>query len=143
MSRPIKFRAWDQKTEQMIGVLKLDFLFESETGIRAEGYCDCNGGIIQNHESHKHEIFPDHLQLMQFTGLHDKNGKEIYEGDISKFTFINEFGSAETRNAVMEFNQAEAQFSFRFEADYDFTLVSPPEIIGNIYETPELLAKQN
>lgn len=81
----VEFRAWDKKTEQMIGVLKLDFLFESEVGIRAEGYCDCNGSLVQNHESHKHEIFPEDLSLMQFTGVLDKNGEKIFEGDIVRY----------------------------------------------------------
>jgi len=64
--------------------------------------------------------------LLQFTGLHDKNGKEIYEGDIVEFE--SEYGKAKSEVAYPE--------DWLFFSE-DKTL----KIIGNIYENPELLNK--
>ena len=53
MQREIKFRAWNKA-----------------------------GKIMLNWDTIKYQLNNQHFELMQFTGLHDKNGKEIYEGDI-------------------------------------------------------------
>jgi uncharacterized phage protein (TIGR01671 family) len=74
--------------------------------------------------------------LMQFTGLHDKNGKEIYEGDILK----KHYGSSVPIFAVAWHKEG---MMFIQNDGYDKPLfeISPEyiEIIGNIYENPELL----
>ena len=80
--------------------------------------------------------------LMQYTGLKDKNGKEIYEGDIVKIVDT----EYQTRHiAIIEF--LEASFILRMiKGEYagealmaDSWLDEEKEVIGNIYETPELL----
>lgn len=144
MTRQIKFRAWDKEVEQMIGVLKLDFLFESTEGICAEGYCDCNGGLTQNHENHKHNIFPENLELMQFTGLLDKNGKEIYESDIVQIPddyeeyswMAGEVREIYYRDGCFRFKPKREGFDRGHHIDEDNTM----EIIGNIYSNPKLLS---
>jgi uncharacterized phage protein (TIGR01671 family) len=68
------------------------------------------------------------LQIMQFTGLKDKNGKEIYEGDI---VMLN--GSKVPK--VMEFRKG----SFCLDYIYFGTEAYRMEVIGNIYENPELI----
>jgi hypothetical protein len=133
--REIKFRAWDKTTEQMIGILKLTFLFESEKGILAEGYCDCAGGLTQDHENHKHEVFPEHLQLMQFTGIKVAFGIDVYEGDIL------EDGDGDYRGQVV---WPDNEASFCLDDGQEFMVglgdVSNKwQVIGNIYENPELL----
>lgn len=77
---------------------------------------------------------------MQFTGLLDKHGKEIYEGDILK----QNLGRREIIG-VMFFNEQQAQFGFNAEIESEkkipenIVIKSKPEIIGNIYENPDLI----
>ncbi len=77
-------------------------------------------------------------KILQYTGLKDKNGKEIYEGDILKNE--NDFGIHYT-----DVVYSEGMFHSRYEGD-----LSPMplnvyndyhEVVGNIYENPELLEK--
>lgn len=104
-------------------------------------------------------------KVMQYTGLHDKNGKEIYEGDIVKFddevwsssytSCGTEYDSCEVVNyGVVGFDEETLRYDFvkykynenQVEADLhenhdlefaDF--IQEHEIIGNIYENPEVL----
>ena len=75
--------------------------------------------------------------IMQWTQLKDKNGKEIYEGDIV-------YVICEDGNAVIEWDEDSAKFSIKFDdwiADFDWYSGKDLEVIGNIYENPELLNK--
>jgi uncharacterized phage protein (TIGR01671 family) len=86
----------------------------------------------------------ERLVLMQYTGLKDKNGKEIYEGDIVKA-----IGKLDKNIGIVEYRDEMASFYFKFETHakfpMHFTLAIwndegfEPEVIGNIYENPELL----
>ena len=73
---------------------------------------------------------------MQFTGLHDKNGKEIYEGDIMK----TDSGSRQYRRLP---HDDLASFCFRFSPEHaslSLDCAAAFEVIGNIYENPDLLS---
>lgn len=71
MNREIKFRVWDVENKEMLEVQELDFeptFYGGRIAIRPDQYSDY--------------FDTEDMILMQYTGLHDKNGKEIYEGDI-------------------------------------------------------------
>ena len=76
----------------------------------------------------------------QFTGLKDKNGKEIYEGDIVKYKFC---GIYITAKIVFNQNVCSFQLSYKNINNHWITNTiytsDDIEVIGNIYENPELL----
>ena len=121
--RKIKFRAWDDKENVM-------------------SFDESMGDVLCEKEYDK-----PHLILMQYTGQKDKKGKEIYEGDI-----LREF-NAEVNLFIVYFAEDIGQWKLEcinedyfcsFDgADYPNGVDSNRfEIIGNIYENPELLEEQ-
>ncbi len=80
--------------------------------------------------------------LIQCTGLKDKNGKLIYEGDIVQWS------CADEKNiGIVVWNDVYMQFYIEYDSLlYSFfpkRIVEKVEIVGNIYENPELLEKKN
>ena len=76
----------------------------------------------------------EEITLMQFTGLKDKNGKDIYEGDICKAIYTG--SSAMVYKNQIEWNESEYSFSFANAPLWTWEQI---EVIGNIYEHPELI----
>lgn len=116
MSRIIKFRGWDRVNNKMLSwkeILMSEWLLFSFFG--NEAYC-----------TNPPKPF---WERMQFTGLHDKNGKEIYEGDV----VIYEHPYSDKVN--MEVTWSERQCAFHpldcFHKSF--------EVIGNIYEHNHLI----
>ena len=75
--------------------------------------------------------------LMQYTGLHDKNGKEIYERDIV-------YVASEDENAFILWDKETARYIIQFKgwcADFDNYYGKELEVIGNIYDNKDLLEK--
>lgn len=149
--REIKFRAWEKNLKEMIPINSINF------------------------KSHTVNIesawrFLDEIELMQYTGLKDKNGVEIYEGDIARYhTTWNEtlgivkFGEYEQDGSGGEYSGTRCigfyvertriiPSAWDIEIDEDPTereeertisiLSYEYEVIGNIYENPELLERR-
>lgn len=81
---------------------------------------------------------------MQYTGLKDENGKEVYEGDIVEATYCVDgcYYDTEDEYSVIQWDDKQCGFNIMFKDE----LLSSPisyyvsfEVVGNIYENPELL----
>ena len=131
MERELKFKAWNKKTKQIIKIEPLTSIksFMDNTHYLTAGTID--GGFYIN---------LDEVELMQFTGLKDKNGKEIYKGDIINCKHWN------PENYKVIFREGGfclADKDNKFMADINMIQDSTGihfEIIGNIYENSELLS---
>ncbi|KQL21763.1 hypothetical protein AN957_02890 [Cytobacillus solani] len=108
----------------------IHFYFDS-SGIVAERFKDIQIAVEDRLEDDVHVEKLEHLQYMEFTGLKDKNGKEIYEGDIIALPYKRTFPELGLQNHTVIFKNGYFSCS-----DYN-TYAS--EVIGNIYENPELL----
>lgn len=85
------------------------------------------------------------LSVRQYTGLKDKNGKEIYEGDIISYKYYKGFSNIEKEIiAKVEFvNGCFGFYEYQNEHDSYFNCfdLTDTTVIGNVYENPELLVK--
>ena len=119
-----KFRAWDKTSKEMYDVEAINF---NRGKFESIGY-----GVTSLRSA-------DKVELMQSTGLKDKNGKEIFEKDILDYN---------GRKVIVKWHGSYASFIYEFvdELENRVTEWQPLylsyyhfEIIGNVYENPELL----
>ena len=113
--REIKFRAWNKESKFMFKI------FDSTT-----------------HQDWFLSSWKERHEITQYTGLNDKNGKEIYEGDI--------FETTSGVVAVVEWENNGRFLGFTVESERKIVYVGREpkvEVIGNIYENPELLEAQH
>ena len=124
--REIKFRAWNKPSEVMCDYSTLqEWMFrEAESAI-----VEYDIGVEREKTATREY---GHLIFMQYTGLKDKNGQEIYEGDSGKCP---DLGDDVT---VVEYYNYGFYLKHR---GYYSELSFGGEIIGNIYENPELIKK--
>ncbi|MCU7356268.1 YopX family protein [Enterococcus dispar] len=80
------------------------------------------------------EMSPDKYILMQYTGFKDKNGVEIFEGDIVNHYWSNEVGESFCHKAVIK-----NPFDYKVNEAMHLIYADELEILGNIWENPELL----
>lgn len=117
MTRKIKFRAWDKKLKMMFPTEQIEFYGWGQINI-----------IDEEGDSEARDV-----ELMQYTGLKDKNGVEIYEGGIVKWGSVPyESGRVEYVNAC--FKVVGVNLEDRMLQEDDLV-----EVIGNIYENKDLL----
>ena len=88
----------------------------------------------------------DRDTLGQFTGLKDKNGKDIYEGDILSFAW---FSDEPIKEDMLEVRFVRGVFAFLWNGDLDDECITNAPthewatVVGNIYDNPELITDKN
>jgi uncharacterized phage protein (TIGR01671 family) len=150
MSREIKFRAWDKEERMML---------HDDFSVSPKGNLFFWDVVAQSYSDIKPST---EAILMQFTGLHDKNGKEIYEGDIVKgvvefpqLTTMDTDDNSNFKMAGIVFydhhgfqlkviqhlcdEDREGMVNYFSFIGNDGEVFDHIEVIGNIYENPELL----
>jgi len=134
--REIKFRVWDKVIRKMFIVRELHFFGIGELEAVIVDYTDYGEKIIKR---------GDRIILIQYTGLKDKNGKEIYKGDILEIDW--DWKSGEGERAEVRWDEKNATFRLFCYTKYGGEGWFMPEnktwtkleIVGNIHENPELI----
>ncbi len=121
MSNILKFKVWDSLDKRLYPLFNVTV--------------DPNIGELR---------LPDRYSLMQYIGLNDKNQKEIYKGDIISVKYFQKFSNQEKEikaevkyiNGCFGFYEYQTKEDSYFNNEWDIDKI---EIIGNIFENPELL----
>jgi len=129
--REIKFRVWDKIHNRMFPVSCMALFNEGKVNVYIDGE--------QRISDINNTLFSHDLELMQFTGLFDKNGKEIWEGDIIECWHEGDF-NATRQTCYVSYGDGFWQLDFGSQTfPFGDEKFSEFEVIGNIYENPELL----
>lgn len=128
MKREIKFRAYSSHNHKMYPVSNIEWDIDGRIWVTAD---DGKNGI---------ELIDEEAHLMQYAGLHDKNGREIYEGDIV-CTGTDNIGDPDPMigQVVMLEGSWLIENDKKQEAIDLFSEITSREVIGNIFEDKQLL----
>lgn len=148
MNRPLKFRAWDNHAKEWLLGYELPalggFSLTGESVLLGEWADVINRFILQQKDRK-----PEDLIITQFTGCQDQNGKDIYEGDIVKrMAEVYDFDAEDGKE--ISYKEQVSVIEYRFHGfwvkDEDFGWEGEDlwewnrmEVIGNIFENPELI----
>lgn len=118
MNRTLKFRAWDKEKKQMCIVNAIQF----KAGLV----------LLVRNDGKQYAVPLSNVELLQFTYAHDKNGKEIFERDIIKIAYpMSKSGKNE---------EVDSLHFFCYDEDGCATRLEGCEVIGNVFENPELIS---
>lgn len=131
----IKFRVWDKEENKMHKVKTIEF---SRRGARIIHLAEVNSNGKGDHKR-----WHSSVELMQSTGLKDKNGVEIYEGDIVELKYPYDKRIKTKRSIVWDrykacFGISMKETTERYEL-YRITAENYLAVIGNVHQNPELL----
>jgi uncharacterized phage protein (TIGR01671 family) len=140
--REIAFKAWDKKRKEMCVIESLSFMYESASGILATvieslRICAVRGNC------YKRDIMPEHLILLEYTGLKDNIGMEICESDIVETNgidgkllwevcYVIDFCSSGFKLCGINHNYSSCHNQ----------VWETGKVVGNIYENTELLLQE-
>lgn len=161
--REIKFRAWDKDYKKMItnfllpesktfGMHRMAISFTGEVFT----FTDWDMAEYDEDEMYNSAKYPSRFKIMQYTGLKDTNGKEVYEGDIVRMHFFFENYHPVTLGAFEDEEEIVCKLSITplgvyfgnnnmtgYLCDYLEDPSEELEVIGNIYENPELIGERH
>ena len=134
--REIKFRVWLKEDKKMENVKTMDFTDKTIRCLKKNEFI--NAYLLRR-------VSFDDVELMQYTGLKDKNGKEIYEGDIIEYKFP--YDRRLNHISPVKFLETETSFGVkdRYGNEIPLYMITTNnffEVIGNIYENKNLLEEQ-
>ena len=126
MNREIKFRLWNPERKVITAGLDLNTLLTTTDGEFVKEFDRCK------------------MVWTQYTGIKDNNGKEIYEGDVVKYKQTERFGAYVSEHTIEVkyegYGFAPMKYhSINEEDGFYSCAISDIEVIGNIYENPELI----
>ena len=131
--RKLKFRVWSEKQKT--------YDYKHPYNTLGNFYINQNGCLFSDFgNTVAPEVRQEDFVVEEYTGLKDKNDKEIYEGDIVKIT--RSYGYSflpKGAKAKIEFDEKELCYKLRGQGEFRLTAKKELEVIGNIHENPELL----
>ena len=122
-----KFRAWHNELGRMMSISDMWF------NVGLLGEIGLNDAVMNDYIT----VSPDEIKLMQSTGLKDKNGKEIFEGDIVKMA--TDVYSKLTYYEVVRHRGGAYRLESKQHGCELWLRHADCEVVGNVYENPELL----
>jgi uncharacterized phage protein (TIGR01671 family) len=143
--RELRFRAWDETKKLMLTVNDIAWDYRDGKGL-AEIMCINPSGC----EYDPFEYRPEHIELLQFTGLLDRNGVEIYEGDIihsgdnEDLKLVGRRGYVVFEDGCFEVERREHKVPWNHDKylpylDWPSEAFELCKVIGNVYENVDLL----
>jgi uncharacterized phage protein (TIGR01671 family) len=142
MNDRFKFRVWDKENKCLLYPIRYsNFAIVNGTVVKIESYPTANSAYLGKRIAWEF----DNAVIMQCTGLKDKNGKLIYEGDIFKYkdeVYGLCIGKIEWDNAHYEFQYYTGEKYGWFSHILCLKHIKNIEVIGNIYENKELLESE-
>ena len=123
--REFKMKAWLKKEKKMVAIIGIDFNYE---------YIRYTEDSNLFNENYKTAEFKD-IELLQFTGLKDNGGQELYEADVIKFN-----DGIDDIYGLISYDDEDAVYCVSYEnvTEHLSNMAGDFEIVGNIFENPNL-----